>query len=80
MKRVISYLNTCKIHRCTKCEKKETTLPSMKDHVISAHDSWCGKCNLQSNSNETLDVHKGKHHTDIMNCGLCGKAFEKEKT
>ena len=52
----------------------------MKDHVITAHDSGCGKCNLQSNSNETLDVHTGKHHTDIMNCGLCGKAFEKEKT
>ena len=33
------HLNTCEIYRCTKCKKKETTLPSMKDHVISVHDS-----------------------------------------
>ena len=37
----------------------------MKDHVITAHDSGCGKCTYESNSIETLDVHIGKHHTDI---------------
>ena len=35
----------------------------------------CGKCNFKSNSNETLDVHKGKHHKDNIQCGLCEKAF-----
>ena len=50
----------------------------MKDHVITAHDSGCGKCTYESNSIETLDVHIGKNHTDHkdkINCGLCEKAF-----
>ena len=34
-----THLNTCEIYRCSKCEKKESTLPRMKDHVITEHDS-----------------------------------------
>ena len=33
------HLNTCEIYRCSKCKKKETTLPNMKDHVINVLDS-----------------------------------------
>ena len=37
----------------------------MEDHVLYAHAIVCEKCNYESNLIETLDMHIGKHHTDI---------------
>ena len=31
---------------------------------LETRDNGCGKRNFKSNYNETLDVHKRKHHTD----------------
>ena len=33
------HLNTCEIYRCSKCQKKESTIKAIENHVINLHDS-----------------------------------------
>ena len=55
--------------------KQHTSKTNTKIEDQGKKIGWV-KFYFKSNSNETLDVHIGTHHADIVKCGLCEKSFE----
>ena len=69
---------------CDLCEEKFETARDLKIHrnkhsYISneyENENKCKKCDFQSATIETMEVHVGKHKVEYFECGLCDYKFE----
>ena len=62
----------------TKCELCERTFENaselkihMKTHSFKKANFKCADCEFVGTTEETMEVHSGKTHTDTFECGLC---------
>ena len=69
---------------CSLCDKTFKTYQKFRDHKFE-HTSWnrskntysCKECDFIGNNMSSHEVHMGKAHSDIIDCGLCDLEFEK---
>ena len=66
------------------CEKVLTDENELKDNKKREHISHtvryqCNECPSMANEPQTLQVHFGKNHSAMKNCGLCDKDFKSNK-
>ena len=48
----------------------------METHSYKEAKFKCQDCDLVGKSKETMEVHIGRAHTDLFECGLCEKIFD----
>ena len=67
---------------CELCDKKFDSAEKLKRHVksYSYQDAKfkCVDCNFVGTNDMTMEVHNGKFHTDIFDCGICEYVAESE--
>ena len=68
------------LNRCELCEKVFETVKEMKKHLqthsYKKANFKCVDCEFVGTNEETMEVHIGKTHADIFECGLCGYEVE----
>ena len=80
-KHTVNKLETSSI--CELCDKKFETADKLQKHMKchSYQDAKfkCVDCNFVGTNNLTMEVHNGKYHTDIFECGICEYVAESEE-
>ena len=68
---------------CELCDKKFDTVKILRNHMKSHsyQDAKykCVDCDFVGTNDMTMDVHTGKYHTDIFECGICEFIAESEE-
>ena len=66
--------------KCDLCEKQFGNAAEfkqhMKTHSYKEAKFKCEDCNFVGKSKETMEVHLGRSHTDLFECGLCEIDFK----
>lgn len=64
-----------KSRKCELCDEEFKNDKEMKSHLVTHSykkvEFKCVDCDFVGASDKTMEVHHGKHHSDVFECGIC---------